>query len=99
MLPDQRVQLAGELGMTTGGKLGFNPLLERSKPQLPETHDRRLREWLIGEVGKRRAAAQCERLAQLLDSRRRIAVDRLDEQPLKAGDVELGRVASQHVAR
>ena len=84
--------------MTTDGKLGLDPLLERGKPQLAETSDRRLRERLIGEVGERRPAPQRERLAQLLHSRRGIGAAGLGDEPLEAGDVELGRVDPQHVA-
>ena len=76
--------------MTTGGELGVDPLLERRQPQLPETGALRLRERLVGEVGERRPAPQRKRLAQLLRCPLGIGAAGLGDEPLEAGDVELG---------
>ena len=40
MLGNERLELAGQLGVTTGGQLGLDPLLERGKTQLAKTSDR-----------------------------------------------------------
>ena len=40
MFGDERLELAGQLGVTTGGQFDLDPLLERGKTQLAQTRDR-----------------------------------------------------------
>ena len=56
MRSNERLQLTDELGVATGGEVGFGPILERHKSKLLEPRDFGLREGLVGEVGKRRSA-------------------------------------------
>ncbi len=50
--------------MTSERQVGLDPVLERREAQLLESHDGRLGERLVREVGKSRAAPEAQRLAK-----------------------------------
>ncbi len=64
MLGDERLELAGEVAVTSERQVGLDPVLERRETQLLESHDGRLGERLVREVGKSRAAPEAQRLAK-----------------------------------
>jgi len=55
--------------MSAEREVGFDPLLERSQPDLLETHDLSLGEVLVGEIHQRRPAPQAESFLQACCSR------------------------------
>jgi hypothetical protein len=65
MVGAQRLQLRDELGVTSQRQVGFDPLLERDQPELFQTRDLGGDEALVREVGKRGAAPERERGAEL----------------------------------
>ena len=65
MLLEERVELTREFRVPAGLEVGIDPVLQRREAQLFEAGDLRLGEGLEGEVAERRAAPECERLAQL----------------------------------
>ena len=66
MLAWQRLELADQLGIAAERELRLDPLLDRGQTQLLEPGDLRLGERLVGEVGKRRAAPERQRLGRQL---------------------------------
>jgi hypothetical protein len=52
MLGDECLQLTDDVGVTSEGKVGFDPLLDDRVPQLLEAADLRLREGLVRDVGE-----------------------------------------------
>ena len=64
VLGDERLELAGEAAVTSERQVGLDPVLERREVQLLESHDGRLGERLVREVGKSRAAPEAQRLAK-----------------------------------
>ena len=63
---DELLQLSHDVRVPAEGKIGLDPALERGQAQLLEPRDRRLRERLVGEVGKRWPAPEREGLTQRL---------------------------------
>ena len=61
VLGDERLELAGELGVTSRGEVEVDPLFETGEAQLLEAGDPVMGEACGGELGKRRAAPQRER--------------------------------------
>jgi hypothetical protein len=99
MLPHQPFQLAGELGVTTGGELGVETLLQRRQTRLLQAGDLGLRERLVGQVGKRCSTPHRERLGQQPRRGQRLGFTGLGDEPLEAREVELGRIDPQDIAR
>ena len=64
MLGDQLLELAHDVGMAPEGEVRFDPPLERQHAELLETSGDRIEQGVVREVGERRAAPQCERLAE-----------------------------------
>ena len=60
VLPDERLDLAHELGSAPELDIGLDPLLERMKAALLEARDLTLREGVVGEIGERRAPPKLE---------------------------------------
>jgi hypothetical protein len=89
MLEHECVQLADQLGMAAGRKLGVDARLEGGQPQGVQTGDVRLDEGLVGEVGERRSPPERERLAKQLAGIRRIGCSRRIQERLEARDIEL----------
>ena len=87
------LELTDELAVAPAGEVGFDPLLERRKPQLLEPRCRHQGERLEQEVGERRATPEGKRLPQHCRCRLRSAVGEclrsLREEALEAMEVEL----------
>jgi hypothetical protein len=98
MLGGERLELANDLGVTAGGKIGVDPLLEGGEPQLLETTDLGLRERLVSEIGERRTAPNGKRLTQPFPRSRRIQQPGLGQERFHAADVEL-RPVEPHGSR
>ena len=64
MLGDQLFDLAHDVGMAPEGEVRFDPPLERQHAELLETSGDRIQQGVVREVGERRAAPQCECLAE-----------------------------------
>lgn len=99
---DELLQLAHDLGMATGGEIGFHAKLQRGQSLLLQTRDLGGGERLDGQLGERRAAPQRQRLAQgrgsiLGSTVCQHAACVLDE-ALEAFRVELSRLHAQAVA-
>jgi hypothetical protein len=98
VLGDERLELGHEIGVTAGGEIGVDPLLERGDPHLLHPRDLGLGESLVREVGERRPAPQRERLAERRRRLLRTRAGGVRDEPLKAGDVELRRLELDRVA-
>ncbi len=68
------LELTDELAVAPAGEVGFDPLLERRKPQLLEPRRRHQGERLEQEVGECGATPECKRLSQQCRCRLRSAV-------------------------
>jgi hypothetical protein len=101
MLRDQRLELAHQLRVAPARQLGVDARLKRRPPQLLQAANLDLREPLVREIGERRPAPECERLAQRPRGRGRVAVAvaRLGQQRLEALEVKLARLDAQQVTR
>ena len=95
VLAYERFELGYELAVSTQFEVCVDSVLDRCQPHLFEASDLRLRERLVGEVLKRRAAPKCKRPAQQLGSRGRLAgsqrITTIDGQPRELVEVELLR--------
>jgi hypothetical protein len=100
--PDQRFQLADELGLAAERQIGLDSFLERHQAKLLEPRDLFLGKCLVGEVGQRRAAPKAKRLTEDLGgsvcSARGERPSCLLELGSKALGVELPRVEPKDVA-
>ena len=56
VLGGERLQLGDQIGVATERQIGLDPLLQHREAKLLQPRDRRLRERLVAEVGKRRPA-------------------------------------------
>ena len=92
-------ELPDDLRVMAAGEIGADALLERENAQLLQSLDLRLRESLVGQVGERRAAPQCERLAQQSPGDFRLGARGLGDEPLEARGVDLGGIRAQQVSR
>src|SRR5262249_42473829 len=79
-------------------QLGVEKSLLRDQAKLVQTHDRVLREALVGEVGKRCAAPKSERLTKSSRPLRRSESLRRRDQLLEVERVDVLRAHVQHVA-
>ena len=102
MRRDQALEFTGDLVVVPERKLGLDPVLQCTEPQLLEARDLGLGERLVREVGERRAAPQSQRGIELLAGRSGlIGGERLappSHKPLEARDVEALRIHAQLVA-
>ena len=64
MLPDQRLQLGHQLGMTAEGEVGLDALTQARQAQLLEALSLAGGEWLVAHVLQRRAPPEPERVGQ-----------------------------------
>jgi hypothetical protein len=69
MLGGERLELANDLGMTAGGKIGVDPLFDRRQPHLLEPRDLSAGEWDRGKVLQRFASEQCRGILEGSGSR------------------------------
>ena len=112
MLSDECLELSNQLVVAPECQVGVDPKLDCCQPDLFESGDGRLGEALVGEVRKRRAPPQRERVAQSLRRLRRLPVAKqapaLVHQPLESVEIKLvalepddvaGRSGRQHVVR
>ena len=60
MLANERVELAGDLGVPAAGEVGVDPLAQAVEPEIVEPRDLGLREALVGDVRERRPAPQVD---------------------------------------
>ncbi len=67
------MKLADEKVVAPERELGIDPILERREPELLETRGMWLGKLLVGEVGKRGTAPECERCTAPIRRRSRIA--------------------------
>ena len=63
VLGDERLELAGQLGVPAGGEILLDALLDAGEPEILEPRDLGLGEPRVGEIGERRATPERERLA------------------------------------
>ena len=102
MVADEPFELADDLCVAAEREVGFEAQLERGQAQLFEPADLVARERLVGEVRKRRAAPEPERLAQQLAGLVGVTLGEpfaaLLEQALEALQVERARLDAQQVA-
>ena len=98
MLLCERCELAHELRMASYRQVGFDAFFQRAEAQLIEARDRRLREGVVGEVGKRGAAPQAECFPQRGRGSGRLGVRGFFAQPFEAVEVELSWLQPQFVA-
>ena len=99
MFLHQGRHLGHDLCMPAQVEVRLDPLLEGAEAHLLQSRDRRLSERVVGEVRKRRPAPQCERLVQLVRSRRRVRSRGLLAQPLEAVEVDPAGLDPQRIAR
>ena len=64
VLADERLELAGDLGVPSAGEVGLDPRAEAAEAQIVEPRDLGLGEALVGDVGQRRPAPELERVPQ-----------------------------------
>ena len=98
MLLCERCELAHELRMASYRQVGFDAFFQRAEAQLIEARDRRLREGVVGEVGKRGAAPQAECFPQRGRGSGGLGVHGFFAQPFEAVEVELSGLQPQFVA-
>ena len=102
LLGDERLELADELGVAPEGEVGVDPLLEGRPAKLLEPGDLRLRPRLVGDVGKRWAPPERQRLTEgRRGELRATGAERLPplgEQALEAQRIELVGRDVEHVA-
>ena len=79
-------------------EVGLDPVLERRKPKLLEMR-RGAADWIVGEVGERRASPQRQCLGEPLGRDGRLGPLSLVDEPQEAGEIELVPVDPEHVAR
>ena len=73
VLPHERLELAGDLGVPPEGEVGVDALAEAAEAEVVEPGDLGLGEALVADVGERRAAPQAERVPQRLRGLVRLA--------------------------
>ena len=73
VLIDQRLELPHDVRMTPEGKIRLDPRLDAAKPQILQSSDLRLSEWLVHDIGERRPAPQPQRPVQQVRRLRRCA--------------------------
>jgi hypothetical protein len=98
MLPDERLELADELGVPAERELRLGVLLDEREPELLEPRDLRLRERLVRELGERLAAPGRERLREQPRPPRGVAHSRFVDELPHAREVELPRADVDEVA-
>ncbi len=102
MLGKERLQLGDEGRVASERKLGFDPLLDRAHPELPESQPFRVGERRRVEVRQRRPAPERERLREQRRCTLRIAVGKrlapLSREPLEAAEVDFATVELEDVA-
>ena len=107
MAPREGRQLANEVGVTAGRKVGVDPELHRLEPHLVELADRVAREGLVLEIGQRATPPHAERLAQrgcrgggvaALQPSARLGHEALEAQQIEILVANLDQVARRHGA-
>jgi hypothetical protein len=61
---DKHFQLTDNIPVTAKRKIGFDPVLKDTSPQLLQPRDLHLRERLIVDISQRRTTPQLQRLAK-----------------------------------
>ena len=98
MLEDERLELRHEVAAAAELELGVDQILPRCQAQLLQPPRLADADLVVGEVGERRAAPECERRAQLGRALlRRGGLTCLLYEPLEAQEVEPVRVDVQDV--
>ncbi len=102
MFADEPFELRRQLGVTAETKIGFDARLERFETPLLEPRSRILRERLVGEVGERRTAPQCQsRSEELRSALGRVGGERVTaflHEPLEAKRIDALGVHLQGVS-
>src|SRR5262245_7073494 len=98
----ERLELAHQLGVAAESQVGLDSLLERRDTQFFEPRDLVLSERVHGEVGKWRAAPECETFEQRATRQPRTArtecTSALREEPFESLGVELVRLDPKHIS-
>lgn len=99
---DERLELGHELGTAAQREVEVDALFDRGEAQAVEPGDLGLRERLLGEVGKRGAMPECERLSQRARGERRLVarpeLPCLPDEPLESVEVELVVLKLEEIA-
>ena len=98
MVGDQGLELGDEAGVPAKSDLGLDPFLERVETELLESRDLGLSEAIEGEVRKRPAAPERERLAQRHSRVGWTRVPRSARERLELVQVELALFDTEQVA-
>ena len=102
MLPNERLELVHHSTARAERQLRLDPLLQRAETKLLQPRPLLLEQAPVGDVGKRRATPERQRLAQPLPRERRIAssyrLPPLVSQALEAVEVELVGLNPQAVS-
>ena len=96
---NERLQLGHHLVVPAECEVSLEPLLDRAQPHLLQPRDLRLRELLVRQVRQRCPAPERKRIAQLRGRALGGGTARLGHELLEAGEVQLGRIDVQNVAR
>ena len=99
VVPDERLELADELGRAPLGQLCVDALFDGSQAQLFEARGLVLGERLVGEVAERRTSPELERFADECGSPGRLRLPCLAHQLLEAVRVDRGPLEPEAVSR